>query len=417
MSSVYRSELINKSVMQDEYNNKHLFLIVYSLLALFVIIKDVLRIALFGMNALSRFDLGLEIEYYMIYPLSAILLFYSIKYIRFTRSNILNIVTISGIYVFFEITQKLEGGGSLVALFYRLVMIISVYFFFQNPNISASDLKRIFLYLGVLLIIATAYLTFALNANNIVTFSYSSLTNIDRPQIGKHLLQSTEISNILANVIIIVFGLYSMSRNMFYRASVLFCLSVIVLLFVVMGAIGSYISLFFVFFMYYMKSGKKKSAQKWLLIPMLFCMVFVGVYYFGQDISYVIYEKIKGDGRNNMYGYLWESILKYGFFGVGYKNVGFTPHHNILGLWAEVGFFVMFAYLSQFMLCIYWFIRIVIRKSVFFKDENIMVAAGMFCMISLFMHLKGFVHDTWYDSSLVFFMSSMIGLCNNKNLN
>jgi hypothetical protein len=42
-----------------------------------------------------------------------------------------------------------------------------------------------------------------------------------------------------------------------------------------------------------------------------------------------------------------------------------------------------------------------------------MQVAGCFAMMCLYLHLKGFVHDTWYDYSLVSFTGCMVGLYSN----
>ncbi|NTU70035.1 hypothetical protein HGB13_04440, partial [bacterium] len=108
--------------MIDQRNRPKVLYIVYSILACAAVLRQVLEIGLFSLNAYDRSEIGNNIDYYFIYPLSLLLFIYTIGFFRFTKLNIYNVFMISLIYISYEIRMKLDGGGSFSALFFRFIL-------------------------------------------------------------------------------------------------------------------------------------------------------------------------------------------------------------------------------------------------------------------------------------------------------
>jgi O-antigen ligase len=171
----------------------------------------------------------------------------------------------------------------------------------------------------------------------------------------------------------------------------------------------------------------KKTIMILLLASFVVAILLLPYYEFTSHVIEKIHEtgktviqKIEEDNKRAIiYIDLWEMIKKDPIFGAGWgeytERTGEYPHQNILGIWAEIGILTMLAYLVNFYICISCSMRIV-RLMLQERGNEIVYIAACFCMMALFLHLKGFVHDTWHERHLWLYSGSMLGLAYNPAL-
>ena len=69
------------------------------------------------------------------------------------------------------------------------------------------------------------------------------------------------------------------------------------------------------------------------------------------------------------------------------------------------------AYLVYVALCLYWSTALTFARNTTRKDSADFEVAYLMCMIVLFLHLKGLVHDTWNSPASWLLTGAMVGTC------
>ncbi|HCB12882.1 MAG TPA: hypothetical protein DEP36_04850 [Gammaproteobacteria bacterium] len=113
--------------------------------------------------------------------------------------------------------------------------------------------------------------------------------------------------------------------------------------------------------------------------------------------------------RFEIYQGLYQTAINNPLTGIGVGKFYMPPHHNLLGLAAETGFFSAGLYLVfaiGALICTY---NIALKPS--FNEYNDSYFYWMLWSIALFIFLKGFVHDTWQDKIFYFCLGY---IANNK---
>jgi|GEM_PF-5913517 len=413
--------------MNRTLKNDNLALAIFMLLAAIVMFSNPLQIVLTGNTVLDRTMLGNSLNYFAIYPLCLMLLIVTGRNLHLAGTDLINITMLASLPISVLIRQWGDGFGfSRATTLLRLAVILSSYFLFRNLRLQAGGLRRMLVGIFAMSVVLTIGLAAYFTKNGMFTYSMSSVLGIDRPQLGGTLLQSTEMSDILGVVLLLGMCVWAVSTKRTSRFVVIIVALPVLYMFVLMGAIGSFVSLAIVLGMFLAGHAKRR----WTTAIWIVCLIFaLGAVYYEIDgsgasgLSVLVDKlgvKVQSDERNGMYNELWKMIKTDGFYGGGYgmfyDTTGLYPHHNILGIWSELGFFCMLAYLLQFGLCVYWSIRIVVLSAGRGRGRVFIDVAGCFCMIVLFLHLKGLVHDTWYDLTLMLYTGSMLGLCSNLKI-
>jgi len=255
---------------------------------------------------------------------------------------------------------------------------------------------------------------------NLLVFDRSPVFGYMRPQLGA-LLVSTEMSNILAVVLLLAWASRCLSFDRTSRSIIGLTAVPVLILFVMMMSIGSIVVLSIVAIG--LPTSRSARGKRVRNVRMALSVAVVGFYLLlcsGVSdcltaVGGAVFDKVLTDGRNEMYRSLFAMIASDPFRGCGFRTfldeTGIHPHHNILGIWAEMGILCVSIYLIHFGIGIYWAIKTAIIRLNPHRDGTLAMASACFCAIVLYLHMKGFVQDTWYDLPLTFFTGSMLGLC------
>jgi len=206
--------------------------------------------------------------------------------------------------------------------------------------------------------------------------------------LGLIIMVSTRVKKILPLFIIILSGSIFLGYLTIYQFST-----------------GTYLAMCFVFFIGLINSRKRLFCL--LIVAIFFCLcllIFDNLYLFINEYWIL---KSNDAGRLSIYSYLFESSLSNPWFGHGYgatvANLNYYPHNNILGLWSELGLLPVLIYISLFIINIYAVLLYNIKR--YFTSGTI----HFILLASLFLHLKGFIHDTWQNE--IIYISFGLQVC------
>jgi O-antigen ligase len=412
-------------VDHDQYLKSTICLVVFGILFVMVTLSAPLNILISGSVTASREDVTPVLTSIVLLPLAFLLLALSMHFLRprFTVRDVLNLLILLSVPVVYVLSYILieESRPGFMGIAPWGLIITSSYCTFRFSKIRNKQLSWIFLYTYLFASGLVVLLSYYFLKNNMIEYSASEIFGIDRPQIGGSLLQSTEQSNILACIILFLPIVWTGCKRITDRILVIIVSIPLFSVFAIMGSLGSFFSITCV--VLFVLSGSmslKKSIM--ILLSVVFVTVLIVTCFESLVTSttesyYRITDKVTNDRRNSDYDNLWAMITKKPIEGNGIRSVfdkyGVFPHHNILGIWAELGFFLMLTYLVVLFFCFFCIIRI--KSLMLLQDQDKVIAkvAACFCMIVLFLHLKGFVHDTWFDLSLWLCSASMFGLAYN----
>jgi|WetSurMetagenome_2_1015567.scaffolds.fasta_scaffold122465_2 hypothetical protein len=352
--------------------------------------------------AISREDLY---DFFMLFFLRPILfvflIIFSIKYIfihKILKTVLFTTITITTFVVSIKISSFLNESP---ISFYMLYSKIS--FCFIGLSLFAMAIRHgeyldkvnVLVYLISLFVVALFWNIAVMKGWFFFDLTFDTL-NITLNRLGTPLIVSTEFSNVC--FLVLLLGLILMVSTRVIKILPLFI--VILSGSIFMGYItiyqfstGTYLAACFVFFLNLLNSWKRLA---YLLIgATIFCiclLIFDNMYLFIKE-----YWILKSDdpGRLFIFSYLLESSLSNPWFGCGpgatNANINIYPHNNILGLWSELGLLPVIIYIAVFIINIYAVILYNIKKPFTSSTTHFILLA------SLFLHLKGFVHDTWQN--------------------
>lgn len=282
--------------------------------------------------------------------------------------------------------------------------------------------SQLFLYVAISFSGLVVFFSYYFFIHDFLVFWPSPVTGTLRPQVGT-LLQSTEISNILA--IIIIFGVIAKTNISWNSERILLSISLfpIWVLFIAMGAIGSFAVLTIVYLIFKVGVFRKLArVGSWigiLSIGVLLALAVVSLNGDGGapqvllDLITNFNSKLSNDERGVQYSELLHMIYTNPFVGSGVnaytKMTNLAPHNNILGIWANFGFLLVFAYFFVLVATAIHSYRI--RRRLLSSGRNKMLhpASVAFAMVCLYLHGKGLVQDTWQEYSLLFFTGCLFG--------
>jgi O-antigen ligase len=218
------------------------------------------------------------------------------------------------------------------------------------------------------------------------------------------------------------------SKSVWGKLAVIIATLPMLFLFVLMGSLGSIIIMVLLIVIFF---PAKLYVIKALYIALLLFTILSIYALINQNIANQLYQnaadihqnwedKMEYDGRNKIFTELIDMIVEKPFIGYGaysfYKKTDFWPHNNILGIWVDHGMLVVAAYI--FFLCITIYYCLIVRKIHLQKIPQDMLTklAVSFAMMSIFLHGKGFVHDTWYTLGLWLYSGCLFGLLSNPDL-
>lgn len=164
------------------------------------------------------------------------------------------------------------------------------------------------------------------------------------------------------------------------------------------------------------------STQKKMLI-LIGCLFFLfSILYFYPSMSepVVLYfkDKIqKGGGRTEIYPKLIEIIQESPILGIGlanvFKQIGYYPHNNILGLWSEFGVFGLSVYIFHFVIWLFFF-SFTYAKLLSRGNVCAFVFLSFISYYLGYILLKGFVQDTWSNPIMFICSGYICGSCGQK---
>ncbi|MCM8624874.1 hypothetical protein [Accumulibacter sp.] len=226
---------------------------------------------------------------------------------------------------------------------------------------------------------------------------------------------STELSNIAGLAMIPYVVLFAVGRN---RAGCLLALSALLAVQVWLMSLGTII-------VFAVLTGVaflllKKAARNNLFIAFIVATVFsllaggsvVALYILGAlDLDWLL--AYTGDSyflRLGSYDALARHAFENPLVGIGLGGFGEPPHHNILGLAAETGILSMTLYSVAAIFGTVLAGRLLVRQqSVGTMGSECAIVGVTFVLSALFLHAKGFVHDTWYQKSAYFYVAFVFG--------
>jgi O-antigen ligase len=413
----------------DRSQNRYamICLILFCILLVLVTISWPLNIFLSGPSVIQREEVN-PILNFVLFPISFLLLVLNVILLkpRFSNRDFINLFVMLLLVVAYIFSCVEMGNGarpSLLILGVWATIILSSYCTFRFIPIHGNDFSWIFRYTYIFISLLIVSLGYYFVKYDMIIYITSNIFAFGRPQIGE-LFQSTELSNLLACILLFAPVAWISCKNKVSKLIVIIATLPILFLFIIMGSLGSYITILcvIIFFVPIRRSLKISftifvfAIIVAVLLNVYFESLFVNISEFNEKIAY----KFTYDRRISDYAYIWEMIKERPFIGNGvksiYNQIGLYPHNNILGIWAELGFIVLLTYLINFFLCIIYCLRI---RTLFIhssQKNNFVKILMCFSMITLFLYLKGFVHDTWQDWSLWLSFSSMLGLASNPSL-
>ena len=223
-----------------------------------------LRIAL-NPAAVSRSDLGNALTLFVIFPLATVLFGSAVWGTGWTvwssPRDLRNIGLVALLPVSITLTQILQGGAySRGSEALRLVEAVSAYLVFRNAGLGAKTFRRTIAGLFGLCVLLVISLWLDFSRLGIITFADSLELGIGRPQIADTLLQSTEMSNIAAEVLLVGLCVGVTSRTSLSLALAALSTLPVAFLFVAMGSIGSYVCLAIVLGIQFYRRARRRGA-------------------------------------------------------------------------------------------------------------------------------------------------------------
>ena len=224
-----------------------------------------------------------------------------------------------------------------------------------------------------------------------------------KPQYQNGLMHSTEFSNVLTLVALV--GLECLLLKPSSRAVRLFLrlgIGVLTFLILEMYAVGTFLSLLVLFFLTLLEFYRSRYIVGALAVAIILPVLLLRIPSVRMEVFDLADAKLNANSRLGPYQDLIQQLSVNPLGGVGYgytaETTGTPPHHNILGVWYELGLVSLVGYLLILALaCIAMYLLIVRRSHYSMIDRRVLHfgATG-----ALFLHLKGLVHDTWFDPAL-----------------
>ena len=375
-----------------------------------------LRIAL-NPAARSRAELGSTLTVVAIYPLAFLLVVAAAQSggprLWLSRRDLRNVALLALLPLSVTVTQVLQGGNySRVGEALRLLETVAAYLVFRDSRVGPRTIRRVVVALFAAATLLTMGLSISFAGRGLITYSESLELGIGRPQIAGTLLQSTEMSNIAVEVLLLGLCVGVTSKTRLARVVTATASLPVAFLFVAMGSIGSYVCLAIVLgiqFLRRYRTQRRAARLLWagavalgaLTLALLAGGRVAAVFrLFGDVLS----GKIAGDVRVGMYAGLVGLVRGSPFDGIGlgrfFEATGYYPHHNLLGIWAELGAVCAVAYLVYVAMCLYWTADLTFARGKRRWGIDAEVAYTL-CLIVLFLHLKGLVQDTWNAATLL----------------
>jgi len=417
-----------------QYRNTTICLVLFGILFVLVTLLAPLNIIISGPSTEFRDEINQVLNNVIMLPLALLLFFLSIVYFNpiFTNRDAINLLILFSWMATFLLHNLLTWSmPSYVRLMQWTLIILSTYCTFRFAPIRREYFSWIFRYTYLFASGLTLFIGYYFYKNDMLLYTISSALGIARPQIGGTLLQSTEQSNLLACILLFVPAVWIGCKRTVDKILVITASIPLIFFFAIMFSIGSFISFLFmalVFFCGQMSLKKVRKITMTLIFTSFVSVILLLPFYEStsrvvEDIheaGEAVINKIEDDNKRVIiYSDLWEMIKKDPIIGAGWleysERTGDYPHHNILGIWAELGILTMLAYLLNFFICISCSVRM-IRLMLKDRGNEIVYIAACFCMMALFLHLKGFVHDTWHERYLWLYSGSMLGLAYNPAL-
>ena len=398
--------------------SKKLFLTIFLLILIISTLTAPISIYLAGTYINERSDISTYSLDIVLAVLASAIVFLSIaKTQNFTKKDNLRLILPIVIFIFaFSLSFMLEGERpSTLRIIAMLFIFLAAYIVINKITKNHSSIINVTF---VILSLTALYLSYYFSSQNMVVYWPSPIAGILRPQIGQ-LMQSTEMSNILA--IIILFGINSTYKNKSTVSKlVLVLLNILILiLFIIMSSLGSIImlALAYVFFQpIRLRAILHVSAAAMIIVSIAIGLVAInendGLTF--QDISQNINNKLETDERNTQYSDLINLIKDNPVFGAGIgtytKKTGLYPHHNIMGMWTDHGLITMLSYVYILVLTFICSLQIRKIKMKYETNASEIKLATLFSMICIFLHGKGLVHDTWQGYELWFYTGCLFGI-------
>ncbi len=262
----------------------------------------------------------------------------------------------------------------------------------------------------------------------LLTYSMSDQLGLDRPQIADTLFQSTEMSNIAVVTILLAVSLAMTSTTLRSLLVISACALPSAYVFAVSGSIGSYVCLALVFSVCVWRRMRRSWSPARVSFMVALAAVGAATLMLTNEEAWrsirgltgVLTEKVTNDQRTILYSWLQEVIRGNVVHGIGsgefFERFGWYPHHNILGIWGELGLLAVSAYFLYLGACVYWSWRLVTQSRP--RRQPSAHAETAFClsMLLLFLHLKGLVQDTWIGLQMFLLTGGMIGICSGSRL-
>lgn len=405
-------------------------LTLFAILLLLTVFSAPLRIALSGPGIAAREEISPTVNY-LLFLLSFLSYILSIVLLRarFTLHDLRNLTLLFSLLVAVVLGYAISGFGpnrpSVLFLCTWTMLILSTYSIFRFSEVRGQSFSQILICTYLLACGLTVLLAYYFYTRGLIEYTLSPTFRLDRPQIGGSLLNSTEMSNILACVLLLIPGVWANCGRTGHKLLVVAASVPVFFLFIVMGSLGSFISGICVLFLLFLLQRPLRQWFKILPVAIVALLLLSLLIVLSDSTRLALTEsydaivgKVHTDRRSGDYSLLLALINANPYTGYGYNYVfdtyGVYPHQNALGLWAELGPIPMCAYLAIFCVFILYGKQTRMLMARAGHRENAIIVAECFCMIVLFLHLKGLVHDTWYDKSLWLYSGSVLGLTYNR---
>jgi hypothetical protein len=231
---------------------------------------------------------------------------------------------------------------------------------------------------------------------------------------------STELSNIAGLAMIPYVVLFAGKRK---RAACLLALSALAgvqIWLMSFGTIIMFVVIAGVVFLFFSRTPRRDLLITFvfaallasLVAGVLFALSLLGVF----DLEWAFgYTEDSYFLRLGTYAELTRHMRENPLVGIGLGRLSQPPHHNILGLAAETGIPSAALYIVASILGTVLAARLVGRQLRIGSERSDYAIVGViFVLSAAFLQGKGFVHDTWYQKFMYFYLAFVFGAASNR---
>ena len=404
-----------KSILKNDYS---FFYIVYGsigicfvFLSIFTNEINILRTPF----ALTRKSLETYSQHILIIYLTLPFISFHLLHVVHTKQRIDNITFLIIFSIFMLSYGIIESRPDSLYGYFRIsrrfIFLFLAGFFYIRYSIRLKYNINLFLIISFLLCsFFLMYFSYFVYTHSLYRLIVLPALSINKPQFVNNLLVSTEFSNILALVAFLGYFLVWQEKRFWLRSLLLIitiCLIFGILFMFSLGTIG----VFFLFIFLHLLHTKFKKYRYYILI-ILFIIMVLATGFKGFDNLYYEFQQSINE-RLSSYSILLSNIIENPFLGYGtystFEKYGFYPHHNVLGIWAECGILSAFGYIFLLIFSFFCFVNVIKNFSSNENPYGFKALIQFAAFATLFLHLKGFVHDTWFNYPIFLFTGILAG--------